>query len=72
MTDDGDRSGRVRSIVADRETAACHPESLDLQVVPDDANDTVTFIAADADAYETRTAWLTADASLVVDVTEKQ
>jgi len=46
------------------------PESLALDVVPDAANGMVTFIAADADAYDTRTTWLTTDASNLVDVTE--
>jgi len=58
--------------VEGREVADEHASRLTLDVVPDEENDTVTFIAADADSQDTRTAWITAAASTVVDVTEMQ
>lgn len=46
-------------------------ESARLEVIPDPESDTVTFLSPRSDDDPT-TAWLTADAGLLVDVSEMQ
>lgn len=72
MTEESDANAMDLRAVDGRELANQDSQGLALDVVPDEENGTVTFIAADADVQDTRTAWLTADASSVVDVTEMQ
>jgi|AntRauTorcE11898_2_1112593.scaffolds.fasta_scaffold50475_2 hypothetical protein len=72
MSDDPNASATDLRTVTGREMDPEDVDGLALDVVPDEENDTVTFIAADADSHDTRSAWITAASSLVVDVTEMQ
>jgi hypothetical protein len=72
MSDEPDANATDLQTVAGNDPASETVDGLALDVVPDEENDTVTFIAADADSRDTRTAWITAPSGTVVDVTEMQ
>lgn len=72
MSDHTDANATDLQTVYGRDLPREDADGLALDVVPDDENDTVTFVAADADARDPRTAWITAPSSTVVDVTEMQ
>jgi hypothetical protein len=72
MPEESDANATDLQTVAGRDLPREDADGLSLDVVPDEENETVTFIAADADTEDTRTAWITAAESLVVDVTDMQ
>jgi hypothetical protein len=72
MPEESDANATDLQTVAGRDLAREDADGLSLDVVPDEENETVTFIAANADSEDTRTAWITAAESLVIDVTDMQ
>lgn len=72
MPEESDANATDLQTVAGRDLAREDADGLSLDVVPDEENETVTFIAANADSEDTRTAWITAAESLVIDVTHMQ
>jgi hypothetical protein len=72
MRDEADTNAIDLQSVDGRDPASDDVDGTTLDVISDDENDTVTFVAADADAQDRTTAWLTVESSAVVHVTQMQ
>lgn len=70
MTDDIEETATDLTTAEDRELASNDANEVAIDVVPDEQNDTVTFIVADA--QNRMGAWITAESDDVVHVTEMQ
>jgi len=71
MSDSRDPDSTV-SWIADRSRDASVTGPSRVEVVPDDDSGTVTFVSNRPEDRETTTAWITAEADLVVDVSAIQ